>query len=427
MTNPRGNRVCLVTTNHLSSNPRLVKEADALAEAGYRVAVVGAQWIPDLTEWDAQLSGRADWRYFPVNVERGKHPTRAHALRIRRLLGSFSPRFLWPAGMAVAAHSPTSFLLAAKASRLEADLFIGHNLGALPAAAEAARRRGAKLGFDAEDFHSGELAPTPANAADIERARWIEREYLPLCDYVTASSSGIAETYASLCGIPEPLTILNVFPVSEAPSAPTPATWKPGPSLYWFSQTVGPDRGLEDAVRALGSMRAVAFLCLRGTSAMGYPERLLELAAQCGVKDRVLLSPPAPPAEMLRLAACHDVGLALEQPVSPNREICVTNKLFTFLAAGVPFAATSTPGQVGICRKLGDAATLYEPGDWRSLARRLDELLADPAEMTRRRRLAWSLGRQTYNWDLEKEKFLGGVRSALDKSVAASTAAGARA
>jgi len=35
-------RVCLVTTGQPACNPRLVKEADALAEAGFDVHVVAA-------------------------------------------------------------------------------------------------------------------------------------------------------------------------------------------------------------------------------------------------------------------------------------------------------------------------------------------------------------------------------------------------
>ena len=47
MNNPR--RVCLVSGGHPSSNPRLVKEADALAAAGYELTVVHAQsWRPGM-------------------------------------------------------------------------------------------------------------------------------------------------------------------------------------------------------------------------------------------------------------------------------------------------------------------------------------------------------------------------------------------
>src|SRR5580704_18905598 len=40
-------RICLISPSHLSMNPRLVKEADALTEAGYDVAVIAA----DASQW----------------------------------------------------------------------------------------------------------------------------------------------------------------------------------------------------------------------------------------------------------------------------------------------------------------------------------------------------------------------------------------
>jgi hypothetical protein len=39
--------ICIVTQLHVSSNPRVVKEADALTEAGYSVAVIA----PDFSAW----------------------------------------------------------------------------------------------------------------------------------------------------------------------------------------------------------------------------------------------------------------------------------------------------------------------------------------------------------------------------------------
>jgi siroheme synthase len=39
-----GLRVCWVTTGHPSTNPRLVKEADALIDAGYAVHVVACKF-----------------------------------------------------------------------------------------------------------------------------------------------------------------------------------------------------------------------------------------------------------------------------------------------------------------------------------------------------------------------------------------------
>src|SRR5260370_1251501 len=82
-------------------------------------------------------------------------------------------------------------------------------------------------------------------------AEQVERESLPQCCYVTAASPGIAGAYASKYGIPTPTSILNVFPLAERPLR-FRETRPDGPlRLYWFSQTIGPGRGLENVIRAM--------------------------------------------------------------------------------------------------------------------------------------------------------------------------------
>ena len=134
---------------------------------------------------------------------------------------------------------------------VKADLYIAHYPAALPAAAKSAARHGARYAFDAEDFHLGDLPDLPKHEHERRRLRAIEGAYLPRAAYVTAASPGIADAYVKGYGIKRPAVVLNVFPLSRAPASTTPrGTVEPGPSLYWFSQTIGPDRGLEAAVAA---------------------------------------------------------------------------------------------------------------------------------------------------------------------------------
>ena len=80
----------------------------------------------------------------------------------------------------------------------------------------AAERNNAKLSFDVEDFHIGELAGIPENKLEIAIRNYIERTLLPRCCYLTASSPMIASVYRNCYGVSiEP--ILNAFPLSEAP------------------------------------------------------------------------------------------------------------------------------------------------------------------------------------------------------------------
>ena len=55
-------RICLVTPGNLAANPRIVKEADALQEAGYDVTAVVSDYSQGLGRFDDEISGQAKWR-----------------------------------------------------------------------------------------------------------------------------------------------------------------------------------------------------------------------------------------------------------------------------------------------------------------------------------------------------------------------------
>jgi len=410
-----GRRVCLVTSGHPSTNPRLVKEADALSAAGCDVHVVACRFLEWAEEADERFSDRS-WSvtYVPFGDTAG--PVRGLWSRVRRRACREVETILGPQpGLVERAFHYVIPELTREARRHPADLYIAHNLAALPPAAEAADEYNAQLGFDAEDFHRGEQPETPEHEAVRRRTAALEERYMPQCDYLTAASDGIAGAYARVLDVPRPTTVLNVFPRSER-DTPVPdeelhkETQEHATSLYWFSQTIGPDRGLEEALRALPLLPESVHLSLRGQWADGYGKEFMAEAEALGVESRVHRLDLVPPPEVVPRTAQHDIGLALEQPsASPNRRICVTNKLFTYLLGGVPFVATSTKGQRDICDQLSEASRLYSPGNSEEFGEAVLGLLDNDAA----REAAARAGETRYNWDTEKGKFLEVVSSAL--------------
>jgi glycosyltransferase involved in cell wall biosynthesis len=400
-------RVCLVTPAQPTTNPRLVKEADALAAAGHDVHVIAAHWIEWATAADAPLLATRAWRLTFIDSRREVNPSLYHRSRTRHWIAR---RFARPGAgdrMIAAALSRVGPELVDAALRVHADLYIAHNLAALPAACVAARARGVPFAFDAEDFHSGQLSPTREARTRTFTER-VEQRYLPSCAYVTAAAPGIAETYRDLCGIPLPTTILNVFPLRDRPAQFRPADPNAPLRLYWFSQTIGGDRGLQDAVRAMGSLKNYPIeLHLRGRWDDGFEGELRQLAASLGLApDRIVGHAPAAADEMVRLAAACDIGLALEQPVPLNRDIALTNKIFTYALAGCAILATRTRGQERLLPELGAAAAGCAPGQPESIAAALRRWLDDPAALAAARAHAWQLGETRFNWDVEQKTFL---------------------
>ncbi len=76
-------RVCLVTTGQPSTNPRLVKEADALTDSGFDVAVVGAHWTDWATAADQRLLASRPWTFTFVDWRRDRAPWLFTKSRIR--------------------------------------------------------------------------------------------------------------------------------------------------------------------------------------------------------------------------------------------------------------------------------------------------------------------------------------------------------
>lgn len=410
-------RVCLVTTGQPSTNPRLVKEADALVEAGYQVHVIAAHWVDWATGMDQQLLAARQWRATFIDWRKEHAPALFLRSRVRHWVARQG--FALPAlanRIAAAAMSRVGPELLAATTRVPAELYIAHNLGALPAACAAATAHAGRVGFDAEDFHSGQLSrPDDARAAAFTRE--VERRFVKRCDYVTAAAPGIAEAYRDLCGIPLPTCVLNVFPLRDRPLHFRRDVPGDPMRLYWFSQTIGPARGLEDAVRAVGLLAAHRIeLHLRGTWQPGYEARLRALASESGVRqDRIFSHHPANPEDMTRMASHYSVGLALEPGTTENNALALSNKIFAYLLAGTGLVATRTAGQARMAPQLGAAAAWCDPGDAQSLASALMPWLENREALAAARATAWALGERRFNWDQEKSRFLHEVSCALGR------------
>jgi glycosyltransferase involved in cell wall biosynthesis len=239
------------------------------------------------------------------------------------------------------------------------------------------------------------------------RERRVEDELIPACDDLIAASDGIGEIYRQRYHI-SPVTILNAVPW-EWGGGPVPRERRDTLRLFWFSQTIGPDRGLEDVVAAMARIeRGATELHLLGSWWRGYRETLFARAHDLGLDPETSIHsyPPCNPEEIPRFAASFDVGLAVETPVSRNREVCLSNKLFTYLLGGIAVVASETEGQARFLATLPPVGFSYPPGNIDILADRLSTLWKDPVLLARLSEQALGQARERVNWHVESRKLL---------------------
>lgn len=303
--------------------------------------------------------------------------------------------------------SRPSFYLERAAKKYKADLYIAHNLGALSACVKAAKKWNARSGFDAEDFHRGEYEQTSDRRYAITKN--IEDRYLPLCDYTTAASPLIASAYRAIDRRHDYKVISNVFSRQHLQSPEL--TCDKGLSIFWFSQTIGGNRGLEMVVDAMEMLPMPDIsLHLMGEIAGGYREQLLSRSSH---PERIHFISPALPDDIFKIAAGFDIGLAAETPHCDNRDFCLTNKLFTYVLAGNCILASDTSAQKQFFSENPDIGLLYRCGDVHSLKAQLEKLYNDREILRQCRKKALQLACDKFNWENESKLFLNIIQSVL--------------
>ena len=412
----RPGRITVVTAGHLSTCPRMLKSADALAADGYDVRVVATRHEPWATETDRDVASRRSWAAEVIPYRPGDGGATYWWTGARYRAARAASAAIGPARAPLAVVSRAYGRVHSELVRVIAadpgDLIYGGTTGALAAIAEAAGRCGTPYGVDLEDFHSGETAGPDAPLVDALAAR-VEHAVLRRAAFVTTSNEAIAAAYKEGDGV-NATVIHNTFALPSRP----PDVSRVDPTrlrVYWFSQTIGPGRGLEDAVLALGRTGLAAHLALRGRPHAGYLDALMTLATTHAPRVEVVHLTPAPPDAMVDCARGYDVGLALEQMTPRNRQLCLTNKAFTYMLAGMAVAMTDTPGQHALGVDLGRGAVLVPVGDVDALADAFARWARDPAELDCAKRTAWSAAARRWHWEheLERGALFALVREAL--------------
>lgn len=408
-------RICIVSPGNLSSNPRLVKEADALHRAGYEVTAIACDYTDALKRFDDEIESGTPWKIIRLPRYKSERYLTAAARPVARALSASGLSV--PLPLAANAYGGPANALRHAALDVKADLYIAHYVPALPAAAAAARHHQAMLGFDAEDFHSGEGVDDLVENLQSKLVTRIEGACLPACACMTAASPLIGKAYAARYGV-NPRTVLNVFSKRMAAASDLGAVRRREPgglAAYWFSQMIGPDRGLQDFIQAMARSKARVTLDVRGSDRWGHGDTLMAMARAKGVAERVRLLPTAAPDEMVRLATTYDLGLSLEIGNSENKRICLSNKSFTYLLAGLPVMMSDTPAQRALAMDLGEAAALVSLADPDGMARILDGFASSPIALANAKAAASRLADQRYNWEVEQKALVEEVGAAFER------------
>lgn len=401
----QGNKkACLITPGHISSNPRLVKEAIALSRAGIHVHIIFTQYVIYLIDHDQKiLDANPEWTYRRLNWSGDSYLSKTLRI-ISGLLRRFIPdnntrinrNFAWQLK---------------KAKSYPADIYIAHNPGALPVAVIAAKKNKAKCGFDAEDFHRNERTDD-VNNKDALLKKAIEDANIYQLDYMVAASPQIAEQYEKLYNR-QVQSILNVFPKTRLNAIVNNA--QQPLQLFWFSQTIGIGRGLETIIEAINLCGVTIDLHLLGKIDEVYKQQLLTLNNSYKQKSSsILFHMPVPGDELFGIAALFDIGFATEPGFCFNNKIVLSNKLFTYIQSGLAVIASKTISQGKFFDQYPEIGKLYADAD--DLAAILTFYHTNREMLYETKKTSYAIGQTKLNWEIESEKLINVVQQTLASS-----------
>jgi glycosyltransferase involved in cell wall biosynthesis len=295
-----------------------------------------------------------------------------------------------------------------------ADFYIAHTQGALPVAARAALRRGVPYGFDCEDLLAEEASDGLQNPCLRRAILQIENAYLPRASYITATSRSMATFLSENYQVDMPRVIHNVFSREELRGVAPPTQRTPNETveMVWMSATVGPHRGLEDAIAALSCLPEYVRLTIFGRMLPSYAPVFAALLRDRKLNNRVTLKSIPEPDQIMPTLASYDIGLTVDPNDCLNRSLTICNKVFLYLQSGLMIVATDTPGQREIVDDVPGCAVLYPPGSSDILAGRILPYVRDVRLLLGAKAKSWQAGQLRYNWDVEQAEFLAALESA---------------
>jgi glycosyltransferase involved in cell wall biosynthesis len=370
--------ICAGVVSHLPYDARVWKQARTLADAGYRVKLIGCSHVATRTQ--RRVAAGIDVVEVPL-------PRGGGRLSAPRRLRTLSR--LWT-----------------EIARTDAGAYHAHNIHVGPPMLWAASRRRARIVYDAHEIYglSGGGAFRAERAA-ARAKRPLERRMVRASDAVITTNFSRAELLGGSYGRQGIVVLANV-PRRQENVVPVDPGFPTGRRVLLYQGGIYARRAFRATLDALALLEDVDFAIL-GFGREGDIASIRRWAAEAGVASRVHFFGPRPFDELVATAAAADVGIVPLRPLNLNQVLGDTNKLHEYLMGGLPVVASDLPEIRRVLEKgTPRVGELFDPESPQSIAAAIRAVLADPREHAARRVEARRLALAELSWEIEAPRLL---------------------
>jgi glycosyltransferase involved in cell wall biosynthesis len=360
--------IVMLVVSDLRIDPRVEREARALAAAGWRVLIIAPDISsPSLATAPIDWGPRVSFRLLPFETAQYvmQEPWLASEEMYRAAM-MFRP---------FAYHC--------------------HDLNTALIGLRAAHAAGARWLCDFHEWYSENVTWNAANRAwephEPAKAalfRWAERVCLRRADAVITVNRSIADELEQMVGAePGRVTVIrNIPPLNASPTRAYPPlkaqfAIPTERFIVLYQGGTGPTRLLEPVIEAL-ALAAKVTLVIRGPSLNLFGADYRRIAEAAGVGERLVLADPVPSCDVVAAARGADAGLWTLPNLSRNFFYALPNKVFEYMASGLPLLVANFPEPKRIVDEFG-VGLAFDPYDSASIAAQMNRLVEDAGFLAR--------------------------------------------
>lgn len=297
-------RIVIAVISDLVTDQRVHKVSLSLQQSGYDVVLIGAK-----RRKSRELVPR-------------EYPTK----RIKMLFQK-GPLF----------YAEWNIRLFFKLAFMRADAITANDLDTLPASFIASKIKQCRIVYDTHEYFT-EMEELQGRKTVQRIWRWIERRFFKRVKHIYTVNQRIADVYEQLYA--KKLVVVRNLPLRHNVVAGTPVF--PGNKIL-LCQGAGlhGNRGLEELLLSLNYLPEEFTVTFAGSGLA--IEKLKQLSVDQHLEHRVVFTGLLPMQELAEVTRTAFLGFSLDKPNSLNQLYSLPNKLFDYLAAGIPVIVSDLP------------------------------------------------------------------------------------
>jgi glycosyltransferase involved in cell wall biosynthesis len=340
-------RATIAVISDLSTDMRVQKQALLLTDMGYTVTLIG------------RYTGKSPSLFLP-------------RVRIKRL------RVLFRRGPLMYILFNVSLLLRLLTRR--SDLYVANDLDTLVPCYSASRLFGKSLVYDAHEYFTGQYG---LEQRKFKYSVWkkVERRLVPKVRHMITVSNSIADLYRKAYN-------RNNLRVGEEDLL-----------VVYQGSGINPGRGVMELINAMTMLERIR-LIITGSGDM--IEEVKHAVSYKGLGNNVIFLPRMKWEEMMQFTMCCDAGLSLDPDSCINQRFSLPNKLFDYIAAGIPAIVSPLPEVSAVVDRYACGLILSHVTPY-TIAGALERLRDDRGLLAELKEKALE-ARKVLNWENERVK-----------------------